>query len=633
MNGHSNGYSETLGQLATPTRNNFFYGKLMTELHFQMEQNYFKRMRRLVNRHGLGTGVLCGLEVTVAEDGHMVVVQPGVAVDEVGRLIVVPEPYCVENPRQPTDGDPIVGEGEVTLCLAYHECKAEPVPVLVGDCETRQDCMPSTVRERYRLLLRQGLPDPPPPFPCEAIFPDEPPEDFDRRVVACETLSGPCQAPDDDCVVLAVIRLPAVASDSVIVDMCRFRRVLYSNAMLLELLLCLAARVDACCRVRLLNYVSGDAQEGDPGAELADPLGVQVVNGAGDPVEGETVTFSVRGGGGTVDPVTVDTGNDGRAEARLTLGPGPGPNTVEARIGSGSHVIFHAHSRVRLLNYVSGDAQQGVPGTELATPLVVEVVDGGGTPVEGETVTFSVRGGGGTVDPVTVDTGNDGRATAVLTLGPNPGLNIVEARLASGAHVVFHALSVIVDGDVPEIVAIDASPNPAISGQSIGFRASVTGDEPITYLWNFGDETSTLARPRHRFIGTRTVDVTLRVSNAFGADTGGVRVVVSAEDPVFPDVLFGQNSDALTLAEREVLTQNVAILRERSNLCINVEGSALRNERGGVGLARLRAEVVAEFYQTNGIRSRRMMTSAVRRQSGAESRRVATIQIPCEDLA
>ena len=50
--------------LAAPQRNNYFYGKLLDEFHFQMEQHYMNQKRWLLNRLSLGTGVLCGLEVT-----------------------------------------------------------------------------------------------------------------------------------------------------------------------------------------------------------------------------------------------------------------------------------------------------------------------------------------------------------------------------------------------------------------------------------------------------------------------------------------------------------------------------------------------------------------------------------------
>src|ERR1051326_8233281 len=81
---------EVLRQLATPTRNRYFYGKLLDTFHFELEQNYGNRKRWLLNRLTLGSGVVCGLSVAITNDGKSVLVQPGVAIDQLGREIVVP---------------------------------------------------------------------------------------------------------------------------------------------------------------------------------------------------------------------------------------------------------------------------------------------------------------------------------------------------------------------------------------------------------------------------------------------------------------------------------------------------------------------------------------------------------------
>ena len=139
------GTSRRQSQLESPTRNNYFYGKLLDVFHLEMEQDYFNRKRWLLNRLGLGTGVLCGLEVERMRDDNSILVKPGVAIDALGRLIIVPRDYCLKNQEfQP-------GE-EYTLCLAYHECQIEPVPVLVGDCDTEQACAPSTIRDTQTKL-------------------------------------------------------------------------------------------------------------------------------------------------------------------------------------------------------------------------------------------------------------------------------------------------------------------------------------------------------------------------------------------------------------------------------------------------------------------------------------------------
>src|SRR6266545_4761453 len=154
-----------LGNLAAPRRNNYFYGKLMDELHFRMEQTYGNHKRWLLNRLSLGAGVLCGLEVW--PDGKQVCVKPGVAIDGLGREIVVPvhtclDPWKLTNECGEVKGDPLPTnqEHQVYICLAYAECATEFMPVLVVECNTREQCAPGTTVETFHLLVLKGTPDP-----------------------------------------------------------------------------------------------------------------------------------------------------------------------------------------------------------------------------------------------------------------------------------------------------------------------------------------------------------------------------------------------------------------------------------------------------------------------------------------
>ena len=270
-------------------RNSYFYGKLLDEHHFRMEQQYMNGKRWLLNRLGVGMGVLCGLDVRLSEEGAKLIVQPGVAIDACGREIIVPAAYCLDNPRQPTDalgspeGEPIEPGGTLTLCLAYHECEADPIPVMACGCDVERESMPSSVYERFRLLVRPGLPARHPgeisAEQCRQIFPIDPPEAFDRRRAACRTLSKPCTDPKDTCVVLATVTLPESKDRPASVDLCTYRSVIYSNAVLLDLILCLARRVDACCdeespstkEAVVVQKVGFVDPNGDPAGRLDDP--------------------------------------------------------------------------------------------------------------------------------------------------------------------------------------------------------------------------------------------------------------------------------------------------------------------------------------------------------------------------
>ncbi|GJG89728.1 hypothetical protein tb265_49090 [Gemmatimonadetes bacterium T265] len=343
-----------LARLATPSRNRYYYGKLLDSYHLELEQRYGGDKRRLINRLTLGTGVLCGLDVAANADGTRVRVRAGVAVDGVGREIVVPQDSPPVDPRQPTDdcgrpdGAPARGGEAVTLFLCYHECEAEPAPVLVSECGPERTCENGLVRERYRLRVGRGEAPPPgslTPEQCAAIF-GQPPGNEPRRTLLCRLLDGGCDPPEETCVPLATIRFDP--NGGLAIDRCAPRRTIYSNATLLDLILCLAARVDACCggdvQVRAIEAVSGGGQSGPAGQPLPQPLVARVTDG-GAPAANVAVTFAATTGGGQVGatPATLGpsfvatTDAGGLATLPLwALGPAPGAQQVTASITSGA---------------------------------------------------------------------------------------------------------------------------------------------------------------------------------------------------------------------------------------------------------------------------------------------------------
>ena len=160
-------------ELATPTRNRYFYAKLLDVAHLSLEQDYLNGKRWLLNRLALGRGVLCGLTVTPTSNGEAVVVTAGVAVDELGREVVVPAPSPAVEIRKLTDacGRP-TGElaqpgTVVTLGLGYHECLTEFVPTPTNGCDGLPGSEASSVEERYRLVVTTVEP-PNPAVACPA---------------------------------------------------------------------------------------------------------------------------------------------------------------------------------------------------------------------------------------------------------------------------------------------------------------------------------------------------------------------------------------------------------------------------------------------------------------------------------
>jgi hypothetical protein len=242
----------SLGTLTAPQRNNYFYGKLLDERHFRMEQRYFNRLRWQGNRRLTGTGVVCGLRLDVA--GAALTLSAGMAIDGAGRELFVPSPVVVD-PRQVTDACgrtlKTIETGDVTVCLAYHLCPAELVPVLAGDCDSRDGCAPSTIVESYRIVVTEGVRD--------AVVPDCPVQDLFRRpdgegpatatdVYAriLDLIGNDCATIDGEpCVVLGTVHLAGNGAAPVVESL--GRRAVIGNELLFELLICLWNRVEQCC--------------------------------------------------------------------------------------------------------------------------------------------------------------------------------------------------------------------------------------------------------------------------------------------------------------------------------------------------------------------------------------------------
>jgi hypothetical protein len=169
-----------LGMLKSPRRNKYFYGKLMDEFHFQMEQDYSNRKRWLLNRYSLGEGVLHGLNVTLTPDNKKVHLGKGLAIDALGREIIVPENIEID-PHFFTDNcgiqqkEPIPADIKVVyLHLSYRECAADYMPAFISDCTTTEKCIPGTIVECYHVL----------------VLKDKPQESGDEAEKICRILNG-----------------------------------------------------------------------------------------------------------------------------------------------------------------------------------------------------------------------------------------------------------------------------------------------------------------------------------------------------------------------------------------------------------------------------------------------------------
>ncbi len=246
--------------LKSPVRNRFFYGKLMSDYHFQLETRYFNDHRHLHNRRVSGYGVVCGLDVQPGPDGQGIVVCPGYAIDKWGREIIVPErtapiPIPPELLPPPAKPGPYQAQAEsygrrpehppkereeriVQVLLCYHECESDPTPVMAGECGTVEECAAGAIRERYRITFKEG---PAPKVHLECRIPDLLYNGrLDYGAVVKWVSEGCRELAADSCIPLANVCLPADGDrcDDEGIDI-TVRPIVYTNDLLFEILLSL----------------------------------------------------------------------------------------------------------------------------------------------------------------------------------------------------------------------------------------------------------------------------------------------------------------------------------------------------------------------------------------------------------
>jgi hypothetical protein len=152
-------------------RPRFFGGMLLTEDDLQAAIDYSVAKRKLTNRHVIGAGVVCGLEVRCHPcDTGKVSVSPGYAIECCGNDILVSCPEEVDiialvrdlrlrkgiDCGEPCDDQP---RQDYHLYVRYAELPTEPVaPYAPDDCATGE-CEFSRIREGYCFELRCDPPD------------------------------------------------------------------------------------------------------------------------------------------------------------------------------------------------------------------------------------------------------------------------------------------------------------------------------------------------------------------------------------------------------------------------------------------------------------------------------------------
>ena len=217
-----------------------------------------------------------------------------------------------------------------------------------------------------------------------------------------------------------------------------------------------------------------------------------------------------------------------RGLAPFTLAPFTlAAGCLVAACGSGD-LTLPGDGAASTIQVVDGNEQTGTAGEALSAPIVVEVKDAAGNPVEGATVAFALvsAGDGAAVSPVSARTGADGRTEAEVQLGDKVGVQTGEVRLVrdgAAADTATFTAAAMAPGEPP-------SPFPNLPPEA-DFEVTCTllrcvfvdrsGDADgavSSWQWNFGDgTTSTERNPTHDYAAEGRYDVTLLVTDDDGA--------------------------------------------------------------------------------------------------------------------
>ncbi|HEX3130766.1 MAG TPA: Ig-like domain-containing protein [Thermoanaerobaculia bacterium] len=198
-----------------------------------------------------------------------------------------------------------------------------------------------------------------------------------------------------------------------------------------------------------IEKLLGDSQSGPVGQRLKDPLVVRLRDVVGNPLPGRRVLFEVTRGGGQVaaggeegSKLSVSTDEQGLARVDFFLGSRAGAGNHEVTVtsagfpGEATFCASAAVSEPRRIVRAAGDDHTGAMVAPVSSPypkpLLTQVFDDQGNPVQNVPVTYRVVSGGGSFagdETVTEVTNGQGLASATFALGPQPGnvINLIEA--------------------------------------------------------------------------------------------------------------------------------------------------------------------------------------------------------------
>jgi hypothetical protein len=181
-----------------------------------------------------------------------------------------------------------------------------------------------------------------------------------------------------------------------------------------------------------LVLVQGNNQQAQGGVELPNPIVIRVLGVDGSPLAKIPIGFSVVQGGGSVNPGSAPSDENGEVKVKWVVGPNEVAQMLRASVPGVEAVNVTAVSLLPSDIIVAQGANQvAKAGAALPNPVVVRVVGPGNVPMKGIAVAFQVVTGGGLISPQSGLTNALGEVTARWTLGGSAGTNTL--AISSGS--------------------------------------------------------------------------------------------------------------------------------------------------------------------------------------------------------
>ena len=245
------------------------------------------------------------------------------------------------------------------------------------------------------------------------------------------------------------------------------------------------ASAGAAAKITATMPTTFTARVGDP----ASPAPVaKVVDAYGNPVPNSSIRVSIIGGGTASSTVTSDaSGNVTIAD--WTLGEKAGQDVLTLTSGSAT-LSFIANTEPAdpaMVVPVSGDGQSALAGSAISSPIVVRVTDKFGNTILGQTATFAVSSGGGSVQTTSAAADPNG----LITL---PSWTLGRTALPQVVHVMAGQAAGDVSASVHSDYHIDVrffgppmtdAQKALFTNAAARISALVTGDIPHVPMVNF----------------------------------------------------------------------------------------------------------------------------------------------------